>query len=157
MKVTLAELNRLTGFSYPTIKRRVANLKPEKPPQRKTRGGGVWYESSDALKAIYAQNGTGDIVPGNEKLSKAELEAQLIEVKIQKEKIKVAAMEGELVSADAVRLRWGKIAAAFQRQALAFPDRCAQLLETAPDYKARVKIIKAEIEGLLTVLSKKTF
>ena len=156
MKITISEISRLTGVAPATLKKRLADIKTRKTPPKGGRGGGIYYESKEALRAVYITNGKPS-ASDSEKKSKAELEAELIEVKIQKEKINVATMERDLVPADAVRLRWGKIAAAFQRQALAFPDRVAQLLETAPDYKARVKIIKGEIEALLTVLSKANF
>ena len=150
MKVTATKLNHLTGYSLPTIRKRLQDLKPVAKEGRR-----IYFDSVAALSAIYAPELKQSPNANTDGRSRSDLDAELVAVKIQREKIKVSAMRGELIPADAVNRKWGKIAAAFQRQALAFPDRVAQLLETAPDYKSRVVVIKREMEALLNVLSRK--
>ena len=151
MKVTIPEIIKLTGFGRSTIRKRLADVVPvEKPKGRNVRGGAVFYESKDALKALYIP---GIIAAEKDQETRTELDKELLRVKIEKERIKVAVMNGDLIPAKEVGTQWNRIAATFKRQALAFPDRVAQLLETAPDYAARLKILKAEVDGLLMILS----
>lgn len=148
MKVSITDLARLTGLSSPTVRKRLQPLDPLELGKQNR----IIFDSVKALPLIYNPNGD-DGGKDSDARTKADLEAELIAVRIKKEEIKIAVMEGKLVQADTVNQKWGKIATAFQRQALAFPDRVAQLLETASGYKATVAILKQEIETLLTKLS----
>ena len=113
-QLSIADFERLTGFTFRTVKRRLGKIDPiyQKGPK-------VLYDSIPAFKALYA---TPD---GKGKLSLEQERAKLAQVQTKKLELEFRVLKKELVVAEEIIEEFSKRVVAAKTKFLAIPSKLA--------------------------------
>ena len=130
--VSINQLQQLTGSSYRTIKKRLADLDPVS-----SEGNVIYYDPKRALPIFYGQDDDSGF-----KRSELDIEKTRFEkARADKTELEVEVIRAKLLPADVVEQVWGDILARFRARMLAVPTRLATVLKNQTD----TLVIEAEI------------
>ncbi len=146
MKASYADLSRMTGISYKTLKKALDAAGIE-PIEAGGQGKAHLFDCAGALEAIY--NPTDDRAALDLNTERARLAKEQADEKAMKNAI----LRGELMPIDEIRDQWARIAIGIRINFLALPSRLAQMLETVSTPTERRAMIDNEIKTILTALA----
>ena len=149
MQISYSQLTELTGHSYRTIKRRFHDAGLQPAVKGKGPGGADLWDSSAALRAIYAPRVEGiDAQAEKARLDKARADHQEM---VNDER------RGKLVPADQIEEAWTKIVLAAKTKLLGVPSKCAPILHDlvtdAEDRQTIYSAIDSLVREALTELA----
>jgi hypothetical protein len=100
--LSYADLERLTGFTYRTIRKRLSDL-----PSKKEEGREVLFSSKEALPLLFA-------VSDSEEWNLSRERAKLAKVQTEKIELEIGRLRGELVDRKEWLDCWGKALVSFK-------------------------------------------
>lgn len=115
-ELTINQLSMLTGSSYRTIKRRLAEISPTR-----VTGNSTFYDPRQALPAIFL-----NAEPSGEALDLSAERARLAKVQADRQALLLERERGNLVDVEAVGEVWGGFMAVARTRLLQLPYACAQ-------------------------------
>lgn len=152
MNLQKQELAELTGLSY----RQIYNINKELEEQGEEKGLFVQGEGEKGFDlAIFVQRWVAYCVE-RESVDDGDLDAVKAKheaVKMQKTKLEVERMEGQLVDVQEVRKLWGDIANTVLQGMLHLPSTLAPMLRSMENIEVIKNVIDGEIRKVLEILS----
>ncbi|NRA68634.1 MAG: hypothetical protein HRU19_29375 [Pseudobacteriovorax sp.] len=115
MKVTITELEKLTGITFKTLKKRL-----EDTPVSRTTNKEVYFDSKVALQAIFNNESKETLKLDQERAKLAHIQTKKLELEYQK-------MQGTLVDANEIIEEFGKRMLAMKAKFLKIPVRLGAL------------------------------
>ena len=143
MNISIAEMQRMTGKGYTTIKRRLdkAGLTGEQD------GRSLTFESEKALPAIYQASDSAADALTRERTRLAAAQAEKTELEV-KEKT------GQLIPAEEVAETWGEIVGAIRSKLLGLPVKLARVAIAAESLKEVEEAARDEVYIMLKELAR---
>ena len=142
--VSINQLQQLTGSSYRTIKKRLADLDPVS-----AEGNTICYDPKRALPIIYGQADESGF-----KLSELEIEKTRFEkARADKTELEVEVIRAKLLPAEVVEQVWCDILARFRARMLVIPTRLATALKNQSDTLTIESEIREKVYEALNELS----
>lgn len=150
-RVSLNQLSTLTGKTYRTLKKVLADV-----PPASEESGTFFYSPVEVLPIIYGvvrqeQDGAAEI--GDGILDPVREKARLDKLRGDKVQIEIDVLREKLIPAERVELQWSKMAAAFRSKILNLPAKISPRLCAVKEIKEVEKILKAECNEALKELS----
>ena len=109
MESSIADLERMTGFAYRTVKKRLEKIEAQKSQ------GSLLYDTSKALAAIYANNDENRLDLAKERALLARMQTRKIELEILK-------IEGDLVEIDILQDVFDQCLLSFKERMMRIPS-----------------------------------
>ncbi len=140
-------LEDLTGCSFKTIKKKLSSvgISPVKVSQK-----GTFYDSGEALRAIYAGQ-------AQEELNLQEERAKLAKAQTEKTQYETEKLKKNLVSAEDVVSEWSKYINNVRSKLLLLPTKMSKDLKGITEAKDIERILEDAIYECLTDLSRGGF
>lgn len=150
--VSYNQLQKLTGFSYPTIKKRTFELDPTGTGPSNAN----LFDSKKALPLIYAPMFKKKIQEADDTSSAGLTAERALLAKQQRigQEIKNAKERRELIPMSEITGTWIRIVAGAKKQFMSLPGRLTQLIKTAKSDAEIRLIMENEINTILENLSK---
>jgi hypothetical protein len=157
-RVTLNQLETLTGKNFRALKKALADVTPEE------RGGSFFYDPTEALPIIYgirfsdlpAPDAAGDddsVADPARPLDPVREKALLDRAKRRKVDIEIQEKLKKLIPAEKVAEEWGKMVGAFRSKLLNLPKKLAPKVCATKDVNKIEKILTAECHEALQELA----
>jgi hypothetical protein len=112
MRSSIADLERMTGFTYRTIKKRLVKQEPQEE------GSCLYYETPGALAAIYADDDASRLDLAKERALLARMQTRKLELEILK-------IEGDLVEIDILQDVFDQCLLSFKERMMRIPGSLA--------------------------------
>ena len=111
MELSIAEIEKISGFSYKTIKKRLENLAPIR-----RKGNSIFYESRDAIPLLFKAESEGRLNLDQERAKLAKAQTEKVELESSK-------LKGTLVDAN-------ELAEAFKKEIIAAKAKLLRIPKT---------------------------
>ncbi|MBI2603236.1 MAG: hypothetical protein HYW48_09275 [Deltaproteobacteria bacterium] len=140
--LTISELERLTGHTYRTLKRRLSNLDPIKGEQQKQ-----LYRLSEILKSFLGADQFNQ-----DKLELTQERAALAKAQAAKVRFDLELAQGKYVKIEEIEKEWDQLVLAIRGKFLALPFKLAPQLENVAAFDAE-EFLKDSIHEILQELA----
>lgn len=148
-KLSINQLETLTGVSYRKIKKILADI-----PPAETTDNAIFYKSREALCLIFEsqiEKGSGE--SSSEKLDAIQEKAKLDKLKAELVELQVQERKGILVPSDLVEKTWSDRIIAFRQKVLGIPNRVAAPVAAISDPREIERKLDAVMREALSELS----
>lgn len=149
--VTLNQLCTLTGMTYRTLKKKLAEVDPAEGDEENT----LLYKPNEVLPIIYGiVDASGEEIEVEKKIYDLTNErARLAKFQADKAELEVSVIKGNLIPAEQVEHGWSKMAAAFRSKILGIPSKVAPQVAAEGDVRVIEQLLRTECNEALSELS----
>lgn len=149
--VTLNQLSTLTGMTYRTLKKKLADVDPAEDEE----GNTLLYRPAEVLPVIYGVvNAEGAEIQAETKSYDIWKErARLAKFQADKAEIEVNTLRGNLIPAEQIEVSWSKMVSAFRSRILGIPAKLAIRAAAEGEVKVVEQMLKTECNEALSELS----
>jgi hypothetical protein len=143
--LSIADMSRITGKDFKTIKKRIGGVEPVK-----IQGTKHLYNAPEVLELIYIDKEYGELDLTKER-------AKLTQEQRKKTHLERKQMEGKLMDVEFVVLNYAKMATAIRAKLLSTPTKISKDLTNISSPLEIQQIIKEHINEVLTEISSAQF
>ena len=146
--MSLSELGVLTGYSFPTLKKKLENIVPTDGPQ-----SSLLYSLKDAIQVIYSES--HDSLP-ELRLQREREETRLASARAKKIELQNAVLEKALVPFEDAERLYADLVTSFKARLLAVPSKAAYTLSSMRDPVDIETFLKELINEALDELTRRS-
>ena len=139
-KISLADLEKLTGCTYKTLVKRLKDLSPVEKASK-----ALYYDSREALPLIYQSNNSGTLDLTKEKARLAKVQADKIEFELEK-------LKGKSVDIEEWGEEWARMISAFKTNLRNMANKIAGAVTLCNNREENYALIKEAVDEALDEL-----